>query len=261
MPINTDSPASSAAREEAELWAEIAGWPPAGWTDIAPTESAVVGFFDPARDLTKRASSWNHDFSDHRLSSLASFGAGLASAEAEAWEADEPHVATRAFADRRFLLGDRVVHWAVPWLDAAGRCYPAHGEDAHRRRRLLLAIGDRLRPAPDLGPVEGLTPPGEDAFGPLGLDVPLVKWIRSVWSGTVVMEATVRSLTGGDELDLTQSQVCTDLATLYEVAAQRWTAVAAAREGTARLWRDLATRAESTARRLTRSEHDSAGGM
>jgi hypothetical protein len=223
---------------------------PADWDDVPPVEAEVVVFFDPAEDLGRRAGSWGHRLPDTTLWSLASFGAGLAMAEARAWERDEPHVATRAYADRRFLLGDRILHWSVPWLDAAGRCYPEYRDTAHRGRELLLRLADRLRPAPDLGATAGLTAPGEDTFGPLTLDVPLGDWVRSLWSGAVVLDATVRSLIGGGgELDLTGPGRA-DVAMLFSVAAARWTNMAAAHPGSARLWRDLAARAESTATRL-----------
>ncbi len=244
------SGAAEAARTEARLWVAVAETVPVERGDVPPTESDVVMFFDPADDLARRAASWGHQLSDASLSSLALFGAGLAMAEAQAWDRDEPHVATRAYSDRRFLLGDRILHWAVPWLDAAGRCYPAHRERAHHSRDLLLSLGDRLRPAPDLGAIEGLTPPGEDSFGPVTLDVPLGDWVRSLWSGALVLDATVRSLIGGSgELDLTGPGRA-DVAMLYSVAAARWRTVAAAHPGSARLWRDLAIRADMTAARL-----------
>ena len=188
------SGAAEAAEAEAGLWSVVADWIPQVWTDVAPEEAAVVRFFDPTDDLAGRARSWGHRLPDASLSSMAAFGAGLAAAETEAWERDEPHIATRAYTDRRFLLGDRLLHWAVPWLDAVGRCYPQHREAAHDRRDILLRVGDRLRTAPDLVGGEGLTPPGEDAFGPIELDVPLAEWLRSLWSGAVILDATMRSL-------------------------------------------------------------------
>ena len=243
-------PAATGAAGEAGLWSELAGWVPAGWHDVEPTEAAVVVLFDPAADLTRRSSAWGHRLPDASVSSLASFGAGLAMAEADAWEQDAPHVATRAYAERRFLLGDRLLHWAVPWLDAVGRCYPEHRGDAHRCRDLLLVLGDRLRPAPDLGAVEGMTPPGEDSFGPVAQTASLERWLRSVWSGVVVLDATVRSMTGGRaELDLA-GPGRTDAAMLFTVAAARWSGLAASHPGSARLWCDLSARAATTARLL-----------
>lgn len=241
------SGAARAAETEVALWTSVTEWRPPGWEDTEAAEAAVVGFFDPADDLAKRATSWGHRLPDATLPSLTAFGAGLAAAETAAWERDEPHIATRAYTDRRFLLGDRLLHWAVPWLDAVGRCYPQHRANAHRRRDTLLRLGDRLRAVPDLGAGEGLTPPGEDAFGPIEVDVPLSEWLRSLWSGAVILDQTVRSLGAeGGELAASDS-ARRDLATLFEVTAQRWLSLAATHEGSARLWRDLAARAARTA--------------
>jgi hypothetical protein len=254
-PVSTDekSGAAEAAQSEARVWVAIAESGPADWDDVPPVEGEVVVFYDPTEDLATRASSWGHRLPDASLWSLASFGAGLAMAEAQAWEQDKPHVATRAFADRRFLLGDRILHWAVPWLDTAGRCYPEYRNTAHTGRELLLRLGDRLRPAPNVGATEGLTPPGEDAFGPLTLDVPLGDWVRSLWSGAVILDATVRSLIGGSgELDLTGPGRA-DVAMLFSVAAARWTTMATGHPGSARLWHDLSSRADATAARLDAS--------
>lgn len=232
------------------MWVAVADCGPTDWDDVPPVEAEVVAFFDPAEDLAKRAGSWGHRLPDASLGSLASFGAGLAMAEAQAWERDEPQIATRAYTDRRFLLGDRILHWAVPWFDTAGRCYPEYRERAHKGRELLLRLGDRLRPAPDLGATEGLAPPGEDAFGPATVDVPMGDWVRSLWSGAVILDATVRSMIGGSgELDL-NGPGRADVAMLFMVAAARWSALAASHPGSARLWHDLAVRAETTAGRL-----------
>lgn len=247
------SAAAEAARSEARVWVAIAESGPADWDDVPPVEGEVVVFFDPAEDLANRAGSWGHRLPDVSLWSLTSFGAGLAMAEAQAWERDEPHIATRAYTDRRFLLGDRILHWAVPWLDTAGRCFPDYRNTAHKGRELLLRLGDRLRPSPDMGATEGLAPPGEDAFGPLTLDVPLGDWVRSLWSGAVILDATVRSMIGGSgELDL-DGPGRADVAMLYSVAAARWATMSAGHPGSARLWHDLAGRAEATAARLEAS--------
>jgi hypothetical protein len=238
MPTAPEHPAASAARTEAATWARLAGWAVPWWEDVAPTEVAVVAFFDPAGDLDRRAHAWGHRFADHGLASLAAFAAGLAHTEAEAWEGDDPVVATRAYATRRHLLGDRILHWAVPWLDAAGRCYPQLRDVAHGHRDALLGIGDRHRPAPDLG--ASLALPGEDGYGPVDVAGPPA--LRSIWSGMVLLDATVASL--GGTLDGTA--VRRDLATLYQVAAGRWRSMAAVRPGSAALWRDLAARADAT---------------
>jgi hypothetical protein len=239
MPTAPEPAAAAAARAEASQWATVAEWSPRPWQDVAPTEAAVVGYYDPAADLERRAAAWGHRLVRPDLVSLARFGAGLAMAEADAWHAEDAVVATRAYAERRFLLGDRVLHWAVPWLDAVGRCYPQWRNEAHARRDLLLDLGDRHRPAPDLG--LSLTAPGEDAFGPRTVDGGDL--LRSLWSGAVLLDATVASLGG----TLSGDSVRRDLATLYEVAAVRWKALAETRPGSAVLWRDLGRRAQRTA--------------
>jgi hypothetical protein len=239
MLTGPERPAASASRTEAAIWAGLAGWTIPWWNDVAPSEAAVVRYFDPGDDLDRRAGAWGHRFADHGLASLAAFGAGLAVLEADAWDADDPVVATRAYAARRHLLGDRILHWAVPWLDAAGRCYPQLREVAHGHRDELLELGDRHRPAPDLG--ASLVPPGEDRYGPQ--EVPGPGGLRSIWSGVVLLDATVASL--GGTLDGPAAR--RDLASLYEVAAGRWRSLADARPGSAGLWRDLAARAAATA--------------
>jgi hypothetical protein len=217
---------------------------------VAPTEAAVVGFHDPGADLERRADRWSHRLPDHGLASVALFAAGLARAEADAWRRDDLHIATRAYEDRRFLIGDRILHWAVPWLDAAGRCYPEHRPECHGARRMLLDLGDSLRPSPDLGVDDGRATLGEDAYGPveLRIDVP---FLRSVWSGTVVLDATLRSMHPERRPSLRfDSTAYRDLAALYESAAARWRRVATEHPGSALLWRSLSSRAATTAQLL-----------
>ncbi len=209
------SAAADAARAEAEVWAGLAG---AGLPEV--TEADVVRFHDPGADLERRARLWGYPLGAGDLADLCRFGAALALAEADAWDADEPHIATRAYEDRRFLLGDRIVHWAVPCLDAAG---------AATARDALLDLGDRLRPAPRLTGREGSVPPGHDEYGPLAPEVPLDEMLGSLWSGLVDGGADPRR---------------------YEEAAARWERLAEERPGTAALWHALAGRAASTAARL-----------
>lgn len=225
--------AADAAADEAELWAELIEAEPDGWDDVPPLEAVVVGFFDPAADLDKRAEQWSHALPDHRLGSLAAFAAGLAVAEAEAWRADEPHVATKAYADRRFLAADRIIHWAVPWLDAVVIGRPDLGDDAASHREVLLELGDRLRLAPQLTGSEGIVPEGHDGFGPI--EPP--DTIGTVRTGAVLLAHQRR-----DD--------AATLATVHEAAASRWRGLAWLHSGTALLWNDLAARAEATAARL-----------
>jgi hypothetical protein len=250
--------AAGTARAEAELWVGMVDLHEKalrlGDPDPVAREFAVTGF-DPSGDLDRRAVRWGHRLDAFDFAELARFAAGLAMAEAEAWDRDDPVVATQAFDDRRFLFSDRIVHWMVPWADVAGRCHPGIRQPALALRDRLLDLGDRMRPAPLISGDEGLYPPGEDAFGPVETEESVEVRLRSLHSGTVVFRATVRSLMGADHSrGLERSEVrllAADLCTLFEGAAAGWRSLAESHPGTARLWRDLANRAERTARLLT----------
>jgi len=259
----TRSNAAAAASSEAVLWADLTQeWAPsrhpALWDDLPPTEETVVRYYVPDDDLERRARYWGYEFGERDLADLCRLGAALAKAESEAWQQDEPHIATRAYADRRFLLGDRLLHWAVPWLEAAGRCHPPERPAAEPARLTLLELGDRLRPAPVLTVgTEGLFAPGEDSYGPTESPAPLPDFMLSVWSGRVVMKATLDSLGGAEQPGrvvpedwLDDPEMRTLLRVMYEVAAPRWERIAREHSGSARLWLDLAERARTTARLL-----------
>jgi len=252
--------AAAAARSEATRWVGLStewtpGRHPGLWEDLPPTEASVVRYYQPDQDLERRARHWGYQFAARDISDLCRLGAALALAEADAWDRDEPHIATRAYQDRRFLLGDRLLHWAVPWLDAAARCHPAERPVAEPARLALLGLGDRLRPAPALTTgTEGLFAPGEDSFGPVQEPAELLDFILSVWSGRVVLKATLDSLGGADNghravprLWLTDPEKRTLLHYMFQVAAPRWDRVASEHPGSARLWHDLAGRARRTA--------------
>lgn len=248
------SEADTAADEESRFWTGLAvRWRELSIDDLAATEAGVVRFHDPRRDLQRRSTTWGYPLGAGDLADVARFAGALARAEAEAWRADEPHVATRALEERRFLIGDRIVHWAVPYIDAVGRCYPDLREFAHRDRDGLLSLAERMRLAPALVGREGVAVPGEDAFGPMGITSPAADHLLSVWSGLVVLRATLTSMLGRplarrhiEEDWLIEPEFRTDLCTLYEVAGRRWEALAEAYPGSARLWSDLAERAHTT---------------
>jgi hypothetical protein len=257
--------AVAAARTEAMQWSGVAAhWTGFAdtdrWDDVPPRERDVVRFYDPAAELAERAASWSHELGSCDLADIARFAAGMAAAEADAWRSDDPHIATRAFADRRFLVGDRILHWAVPWLDTVGRCYPHLREIAHADRDVILAIADFHRPAPDLGAGrEGMYPPGGDAYGPIERQVPLQEQLRSVWSGAIIMRATMTSITGSPraapgalDADLADPEVRNYLTMLYAVTSARWRNLAESHPGSATLWLDLSERAAATSRELTR---------
>ena len=241
--------ASERASTEADGWHRLQRWSaaevPALYADRPADERSVVVYYDPAPDLVRRAEDARADPVSGELNSLARLAAQLASDEANAWSTDVPDAAMRAYHLRRNLVGDRIVHWAVPWLEAVGRCYPDHRDDAHADRDWLLAVADEMRVLPSFAHGEGLTLPGEDSFGPTELREPWTAWIRSLWSGRLMLDATLRSM-GLDPGDVDSTAVG-DLAVLYEVSAARWTTVAAESPGSAGLWIDLARRADRTA--------------
>jgi len=205
------------------------------WADRSPIEVDIVVFHDPADDLSRRAGEWGHDLPGHDLSSLASFAAGLATAEADGWETGSRDIATRAYEARRFLLADRIIHWAVPWLDTMGRAHDSHTETAHSDRDILLAFGGEMRVAPLTPGREGLHVEGEDSFGPLDHNQRnLPDWIRSVWSGAIVSRTDSSS----------------DLVGLFEDAASRWSRLVSDHSGSAQLWVDLSGRAARTSQFL-----------
>ncbi len=250
--------AGDTARAEASMWSEIhelAGRMAVTVTDPRPNEQAVTGV-DVAGDLAMRADRWGHRMPHNDLAELARFAAALAVTEAEAWERDDAVVATRAFEDRRFLFSDRIVHWAVPWADVAGRCHPDIRAQGDRLRDLLLELGERLRPAPVLTGSEGLYPPGEDAFGPTARSGGLAASLLSLHCGTVIFEVTLWSMTSSSHgRELTEAQLAdpelrANLEALFENAAARWHRMADERSGTERLWRDLALRASRTSDRM-----------
>lgn len=215
--------ASERATREAVEWVEIAEWVDSLPSHEEVTERALTGF-DPGSDLARRTRRWSYVLPNHTARALAIYAAALARAEAEAWERDDPVVATQALSDRRFLLGDRVVHWVVPWLLPIGSA----SETARQVVVAVLAIGDHHRPAPSLISGEGVFPPGNDSIGPLNHDVD----ISSLLSGWVF-----------------PGEPPSDLAPSYRSAERRWQELAARHPGTSQLWVDLAKRAGRSAER------------
>lgn len=245
--------AIAAARAEASQWISVASaWSPEGplhqWTDVYPREADVVHFFDPADDLDRRGERWEYSFTDRGLSDVARFAAGLAEAEAGAWRDDAPHIATRAYSDRRFLVADRLLHWAVPWLDAVAGAYSDLASAARRDEEGMLLIGDHHRGAPATTGIEGLYPAGEDSIGPVERSVALDAWLGSLWSGSVLLEKRLAAFSilgdGGGNAPGTA---------FYRAAAGRWRDLADQHPGSARLWTDLSARASATANELAGS--------
>ncbi len=216
--------AAERAADEAEFWRTAAESLTAIQRSVGSelTELAVTEF-DPGPDLARRAKRWSHRFEDHSAVSLAAFAAGLAVLESDAWKRDDPIIATQALSDRRFLFGDRIVHWLVPVLLAM-----AEDSVAASLADELLELGDRHRPAPALTGSEGLYPPGHDSIGPMveSLDVaPLLNgWIA-------------------DRADIE----------VFRKAGGRWRTCAERHPGTSRLWLDLAARCDASAARVIMS--------
>ena len=263
-PISASTTAVARANTEAAHWMKIArAWHPGrqrpALIDVPPSEAAVVRLFDPSDDLARRGRAWNYEIKTGTLSDLARFGAALARAEGEAWASDRGHIATRAHEDRRFLLGDRILHWAIPWLDAVSRQYPMSAHTANETKRILLILGDLHRPAPALSGTEGLVVPGFDGFGPLDENTPFETIMLSVWGGAVLLNGYLADLfdqsVGGRRLPENWDSypgVLPALAATFNTAAGRWDELAVARPGSAQLWRDLANRARRTAGKLSR---------
>ncbi len=217
--------AAGSASGEAEFWRTAAESLSAlqGSVGSEFTEVAVTGF-DPGPDLARRARRWSHRFDDHSAVSLTAFAAGLAEVESDAWERDDPIIATQALSDRRFLFGDRIVHWLVPVLLAIA-------EDSVEASTLadgLLDLGDRHRPAPALTGSEGLYPPGHDSIGPI---------VESL-DGALLLNGWIT-----DRVDIE----------LFRQAGERWRTCAGQHPGTARLWLDLAARCDASAARVIMS--------
>lgn len=215
------------------------------WDDRPPTEKAVILYFDPVEDLDERARRSSYHLDDASFPALARFAAALAESEGRHWASGDADVATRAYEARRFLVGDRIIHWAVPWLDAVGRCHAVFRDDAHADRDFLLQVADEMRVDPLTPGREGLVIEGEDAFGRVEFVDDMSQWLSSLWSGHLLLDATWASLRSeGSEPSLE------DLALLYETAASRWQGVAGRHPGSARIWTDLAARADRTSKLL-----------
>ncbi len=221
--------ASERAAHEADQWIELAEWLQSVRSlGVEPaTELSLTGF-DPAADLDRRTRRWSYVLSDSSASAIATYAAGLAQSESEAWSRDDPVVATQALSDRRFLLGDRFIHWVVPWLlptvlGSVGGAAPLSNQIVGR----LLELGDQHRPAPDMTGNEGLFPPGHDSIGALVGEVDPT----SLLSGWVFAK-------GSPQHGLQDG---------YRNAALVWTGLASSHPGTAQLWVDLASRAARSA--------------
>lgn len=249
--------ASESAASEAEFWDGLSVWTEEGFpevfADLPPTEVAVVRFHDPAEDLERRGERLGLPLASGSLADLAGAAAELARRESAAWAANVPDRAMRAYEERRHLFGDRIVHWAIPWLAAIGRCYPERRPVTQPHLDGLLSIGDEMRVAPSFGVGEGLHLPGEDALGPIETDADLPEFMASLWSGLVMTAATIRSMGLGETgrviaaEPLQDASVVAEFSLLYDVSAARWSGYAQRQPGTAALWEAMSARATRTA--------------
>lgn len=239
MPTGSETKASDQALAEAELWRRVAtDW--SGPGSPLPTERATIPETDPTADLRLRGDAWGFVFGAADLAELSRFAGALALVEAEAWRSADGSLATRAYADRRFVFGDRILPWAVPWLIAAARDGLSGADRAQTTSRQLLQMADHHRPAPDLAVGEGLHLPGHDGYGPQDQPADLTGRLRSLWGGLAVIDE-VGPLPPGPST-----------AERYGRAAANWVALAEAHPGSARCWLDLAARASRTAAALRR---------
>ncbi len=259
----TSSLAADAAAEEAKIWIDLSNqWQAEAhfhvWDDVPGSELATVRLYDPAKDLGRRMVGWSYPIGELDFADVARFASGLAQAESDAWANDQPHVATRAYAERRFLIGDRILHWAVPWFDAIERSHSDRADEAREAKRRLLDVGDRMRPAPALTGSEGLVVPGFDGYGPLAPDVPMHEFLLSLWSGSLLTKADLAAARNSsvdrrsiESVWMDHSETRSGLVNHYGRAAFRWESLAVLYTGTAQLWLDLASRARNTARLLS----------
>ena len=228
--------AADAAAAEAASWIKLsADWSPDRraeiWSIRSASERSVIPQVDPRADLERRARRWSYPLGDGDLADLARLAAALARTEAEMWAAGDGVVATQAYEERRFLAGDRIVPWAVPWLRAVAEHYSNLRRETDASISILLETGELHRLAPVLTGEEGLNAPGHDGYGPADAPAGLADRLNSLWGGLVVF----------------QPQSADDPVARYAVAADEWRSLANRYPGTARYWFDLARRAELTA--------------
>lgn len=255
----TAASAAEAAAAESAIWAGVAErWTRDGnqgiWEDLPGAEAGVIPEVNPRGDLERRARQWGYLLEEGDLGDVALFAAGLAMAEAEAWESGDGVLATQAFEERRFLAAERIVPWAVPWLLAVARCFPEARSDATDTAERLLEIGERHRLAPVLSGEEGIFLPGHDGYGSADQPGELADRIGSLWGGMVVFRRSLVSISG-EELTarrprdrwMGDADFRSNISSWYEVGAVRWRRLAERHPGTSRYWLDLARRAVLTA--------------
>lgn len=218
-----------------------------------PYELGIVGGFDPTRALVSTMEKWDYRPRTLLLPELSRFGGYLAAISADASMSGDETVARRARIARRRLLADRVVHWAVPWLDAIVRSEPEVAASAREARDLLLGLAETHQAAPVPEGSEGLLVPGFDGYGPIHTD--LGDSLATLRCGDVLGEPVLESIglgLTGYTIPLTPHQALA-LGRHFLTVQQRWDYLAGRAPGSSQYWRDLAGRARLTAQRVLRS--------
>lgn len=245
MPTGSESIAGARAHDEAELWLRTArAWAPTAgrdpWGDaLAPVERQVIPEVDPVPDLEQRAGEWGFTIIRADLVELSRFAGALAATEADAWRAGNGILATRAYADRRFLFSDRILPWAVPWLMSLADSVRSVASVARATRDEMLELGEHHRVSPQRSG-EGLHPPGHDGYGPIASPLPARDRVRSLWGGLARVDPA-RVANRAPEL----------LAAEYVQAVTVWEALRDRCPGSAGYWHDLAMRAHRTVATLS----------
>lgn len=218
----------------------------------APIEVAIVGGFDPADLLQAAMALWDFRPRTLHLPEILRFGSYLAAIRADAKLVGDERVATRSNVALRRLLADRIVHWAVPWLDAIVRSEPAVAAMARDARDVLLRLGEEHRAAPVPEGSEGLLVPGFDGYGPVHAE--LGDALATLRCGDVLGEPVLRQigLVGPLTVPLTPHQSLA-LGRHFELVQQRWDLLASRYPGSEQYWRDLAGRARLSSMRVLRS--------
>lgn len=219
-----------------------------------PYELGIVGGFDPTRVLVATMEQWEYRPRTLLLPELVRFGGYLAAISADASMSGDETTARRSRAARRRLLADRIIHWAVPWLDAIVRSEPEVAASAREARDLLLELAETHRAAPVPEGSEGLLVPGFDGYGPIHTD--LAEALATLRCGDVlgapVLEMIGLGLTGYS-MPLTTRQALA-LGRHFVTVQQRWDYLAGRAPGSSQYWRDLAGRARNTAQRVLKTE-------
>lgn len=217
-----------------------------------PHELGIVGGFDPTRLLLAAMDRWHYKPRSFDLPELARFGAYLAAIATDAAACGDDNAATRARVALRRLLADRVLHWAVPWLDAIVRSEPQVAAQARDARDMFLDLAEQHRAAPVPEGSEGLMVPGFDGYGPMNIELGAA--LSTLRCGDVLGEPLLSDI--GVSWPIAMPLTPADAMALgrhFLTVQQRWDQLAGRFPGSAQYWRDLSGRARLSAQRVLRS--------